>query len=130
MDYNSSNYTIYICKYHVVFCPKYRRKILTDGIDTRLKELINNLAKEENFNIIEMEVMPDYVYLLLNVYPDVAILDLVKHIKQYTASRLKKEFPKLQTKLPNIWTRSSFIATIGTVSLETVKKYIEDQKKC
>lgn len=130
MDYNSSNHTIYSCKYHVVFCPKYRRKILTDSIDTRLKELINNLAKEENFNIIEMEVMPDYVYLLLDVYPGVAALDLVKHIKQYTASRLKKEFPKLQTKLPNIWTRSSFIATVGTVSFEAIKKYIEDQKKC
>lgn len=130
MEYNSANHTIYSCKYHIVFCPKYRRKILTDDIDTRLKELINELAEDENFDIVEMEVMPDHVHLLLDVYPGIAILDLVKHIKQYTASRLKKEFPALQTRLPNIWTRSSFIASVGAVSLETVKKYIEDQKRC
>lgn len=130
MDYNSANHTIYSCKYHIVFCPKYKRKILTDGIDTRLKELINELAEDENFDVVEMEVMPDHVHLLLDVYPGIAILDLVKHIKQYTASRLKKDFPRLQTRLPNIWTRSSFIASVGAVSLETVKKYIEDQKRC
>ena len=77
-----------------------------------------------------MEVMPNCVHLLLDVYPGIAILELVKHIKQYTASRLKKEFPSLQTRLPNIWTRSSFIASVGTVSPEIVKRYIEGQKRC
>lgn len=128
MDYIRDDHYVYKCTYHIVFCPKYRRKILTDGIEKRLKELISEISIKKNFNILSMEVMPDHVHLLLSVHPELGILDLVKSIKKTTAVQLKKEFPSINKRLPNLWTRSAFIATTGSVSMETVKQYIENQK--
>ena len=86
------------------------------------------MQEEQNFYVLEMEVMPDHVHLLLDVDPTVGINILVSRIKGKTANVLGKEFPELRRKLPTIWTRSKFIATVGTVSLDVVKKYIENQK--
>ena len=69
MKYKSNNNIVYSCKYHVVFCPKYRRKVLNNGVDERLKELINNICQDLHVDLIEMEVMPDHVHLLLEVDP-------------------------------------------------------------
>lgn len=127
MEY--SNYAHYVssCKYHIIFCPKYRRKVLINGIDDRLKEIILNLQKHR-FHVIEMEVMPDHVHLLIEASPYESPVDIVKHIKKQSASILRKEFVELTTKLPNVWTRSAFISTVGSVSMETVKEYIANQK--
>ena len=124
-----SNYAHYVssCKYHIIFCPKYRRKVLVNGIDDRLKEIILNL-QNHRFHVIEMEVMPDHVHLLIEASPYESPVDIVKHIKKQSASILKKEFVELTTRLPNLWTRSAFISTVGSVSLETVKEYIANQK--
>ena len=73
MKYKSNNNIVYSCKYHVVFCPKYRRKVLNNGVDERLKELINNICQELHVDLIEMEVMPDHVHLLLEVDPQFGI---------------------------------------------------------
>lgn len=75
-----------------------------------------------------MEVMPDHVHLLLDTDPRIGIVKIVGQIKGYTAHTLRKEFPALKSRLPYLWTRSKFISTVGTVSLEVVKRYIEDQK--
>ena len=74
-----------------------------------------------------MEVMPDYVHLLLDIDPTIGV-NVVARIKGKTAHFLNREFPELTRKLPTLWTRSKFIATVGSVSLEVVKKYIEEQK--
>lgn len=129
MKYNRDNHYIYKCTYHVIFCPKYRRKVLVDGIDVRLKELLVSIASTKGFEILSMEVMPDHIHLLLSVHPEIGILDLVKSIKKTTAVKLRKEFPALKTRLPNLWTRSAFITTTGSINMDVVKKYIEDQKK-
>lgn len=128
MKYESNNTWTYPCKYHIIWCPKYRRKVLTNGIDTRLKELLNNWQKELDYQIIEQEIMPDHVHLLIQTTPDVFIVNLVKTLKGRTARILRKEFPQLKSRLPNLWTRSKFIATVGAVSLEVIKQYIENQK--
>lgn len=127
--YNSFNHTIYSCKYHVVFCPKFRRPVLTDGVDVRLKEILLKLAEEMDVKIIEMEVMPDHVHLLIELFPGIAPLDIIKSFKRKSSGILKKEFPFLKTRIPNLWTRSCFIATVGSVSLDTVKSYIVNQKR-
>jgi putative transposase len=126
--YQQDNSIIYSCQYHVVFCPKYRRKVLTGGIDPRLKELILEKQDDYGYKIIDMEVMPDHVHLLIDVDPRMGIVKIVGQIKGYTAHVLRKEFPALKSRLPTLWTRSKFISTAGTVSLEVVKRYIEDQK--
>ena len=127
--YKKGNTIIYSCQYHVIFCPKYRRKVLVDGIDKRLKELVKEKEKEWDYEVLEIEVMPDHVHLLLDVNPKIGIYDIVNHIKGYCAKSLREEFPKLKTKLPCLWTRTKFISTVGSVSLETVKQYIEGQKR-
>ena len=126
--YYSSAHLVYSCQYHVIFCPKYRRKILKDGIDTRMKELVLEIANDCDFKILDMEVMSDHVHLLIYCNPRYGILNCVKHIKQVTSHILKKEFPIIKSKIPTLWTRSSFISSVGSVSLETVKQYIENQK--
>ena len=126
--YHTSDHLVYSCKYHVIFCPKYRRKVLIDGIDERLKCIFVETAVRHGFKITDLEVMPDHVHLLVDCNPRYGIMQCVKDLKRESASLLKKEFPQLKSKLPNIWTRSCFIASVGSVSLETVKRYIENQK--
>lgn len=122
------NHCVSKCIYHVVFCPKYRRAVLTARLQSRFKALVKSRQKDWNFQIIEMEVMPDHVHLLLQCDPEIGINNLVAKIKGYTASVLRKENPKLVSRLPCLWTRGRFIASVGSNSLETVKAYIEGQK--
>ena len=127
MEYTKYAHYVSSCKYHIVFCPKYRRNILVNGIDARLKEIILSLQKDR-FHVIEMEVMPNHVHLLIEASPYESPVDIVKHIKQQSALILKREFKEINTKLPNLWTRSAFICSVGTVSMEIVKEYIANQK--
>jgi len=126
--YHSSHSIVYSCQYHVVFCPKYRRKVLVSGVDLRLKELIQDKQLEYGYTLIEMEVMPDHVHLLLDVNPQIGVVDVIGKIKGFTAHTLRKEFPWLKSRLPCLWTRSKFISTVGAVSLDVVKSYITNQK--
>lgn len=127
-EYHTSAYLKYLCRYHVIFCPKYRRKVLGNGVDIRLKEVFLDIAKDHNFDIINMEVMPDHVHLLIDCNPRYGIMQCVTDLKWGSAHVLNREFPDIRKKIPSIWTRSCFIATVGSVSLDVVKRYIESQK--
>ncbi len=126
--FKSNNNITYSCKYHVVWCPKYRRKVLIDGVDTRLKEILQEVATEKQAEIIEMEVMPDHVHLLVEVDPQFGISKLVKFMKGRSSRLLRQEFPKLKSRLPTLWTNSYFVSTVGGAPLSTIKQYIENQK--
>ena len=128
MDYKSNNNVVYSCKYHVVWCPKYRRKVLVGDVKTRLKELIETACSEKQVDIIQMEVMPDHVHLILEVDPQFGIHRAVKHIKGVSSFYLRNEFNNLTSKLPTLWTNSYFVSTVGGAPLEVIKKYVEDQK--
>ena len=119
---------VYSLQYHIVWCTKYRRKVLTGGAEDDCKALLRSLADEYHFQIPAMEVMPDHVHLLIDCNPRYGIMQCVKDLKRESASQIKKDFPHLTSRLPNIWTRSTFIATVGSVSLDVVKRYIENQK--
>ena len=127
-DYRTTATTVYCCRYHVIFCPKSRRKVLINGIDERFKAIVLSMQEEQNFKVMEMEVMPDHVHLLLDVEPTIGINVIVSRIKGKTAHILTREFPEIRRRIPTLWTRSKFIATVGSVSLETVKEYIKSQK--
>ena len=118
----------YSCKYHVVFCPKYRRPVLVDGVDDRLKELIKEICDQLNVEIIEMEIMPDHVHLLMEVDPQYGIHKAVKRIKGSSSKVLRQEFPWLKSRIPTLWTNSYFVSTVGGAPLSVIKQYIEDQK--
>ena len=128
MKYKSNHNVVYSCKYHVVWCPKYRRSVLINGVDTRLKELIIETCTLLKVELIEMEIMPDYVHLLLEVDPQFGIHKAVKRIKGYSSKVLRSEFPWLRSRLPTLWSNSYFVSTVGDVSLSAIKQYIENQK--
>lgn len=128
MSYKCNNNITYSCKYHVIWCSKYRRKVLVEEVGQRLKELIVGVASELRVDIIEMEIMPDHVHLLLEVDLQFGIHRAVKNIKGKTSRILRAEFISLRTRLPSLWTNSYFVATVGGAPLEVIKQYIESQK--
>ena len=128
IKYKSNNNIVYSCKYHVVWCPKYRRKVLVGKIEDRLKELIQETCIELQSELIELEIMPDHVHLLIEVDPQLGVHKVIKAIKGKTSRILRKEFKELTTKLPTLWTNSYFISTVGGVPLAIIKQYIQSQK--
>ena len=126
--YTSSSHCVYTVGYHIVCSPKYRRKVLVDGIDERLKELLKEKAQELEITIESMEVMPDHVHLFIRSKPTYAVHFVVNQLKGYSSVKLRKEFPKLKSRLPTLWTRSYFVESVGHISEDTMKKYIENQK--
>ncbi len=124
---SNNNNVVYSCKYHVVWCPKYRRKVLVDAVAEKLQILIDEIASELYFDVIELEIMPDHVHLLIEVDPQFGIHRAVKTIKARTSRILRQEFPWLKTKLPTLWTNSYLVSTVGSTSLP-IKEYIESQK--
>ena len=128
-EYQHKKGIVFKNQYHVIFCPKYRRKVLTDGVDVRLKEILLAEAGQLEVAIEAMEVMPDHVHLFLSFDPRLGIHKVVKALKGVSSRILREEFPWLKGRVPSLWTRSYFTSTVGSVSEEAVKQYIEDQKK-
>ncbi len=124
----SNQNIVYQCHYHVVFCPKYRRKVLTGAIAARLKVLAQEVVEKWGQEFVECEVMPDHVHLLVGCDPHFGIHRLIKFVKGATAHQLREEFPALKQRLPSLWTNSYYCGTTGGVTIETVKKYVENQK--
>ncbi|MHB8263144.1 MAG: IS200/IS605 family transposase [Acidimicrobiales bacterium] len=118
---------VFRCVYHVVWCPKYHRKVLVGKVEHRLKELVANVIEDKRGWLIEMETMPDHVHLLVEVDPQYGIHRLVKSVKGRTSHDLRMEFPNLRSRLPTLWTNSYFVATVGGASLSIVKAYVENQ---
>ena len=118
----------YCLQYHIVWATKYRKAVLCGSIETDLKDLLLKYAAEQDIKICAMEVMPDHVHLLIDCNPRYGITRCVANLKQKSSSELRHQFPDVIRGSASIWTRSSFIATVGSVSLETVKNYILSQK--
>lgn len=128
MRCKSNRNVVYSCKYHVVWCPKYRRPVLVNGVDGRLKDIIRETCAEIHAELIEMEVMPDHVHLLVEVDPQYGIHRAVRLIKGRSSRLLRDEYPWLKSRLPTLWTNSYFVSTVGGAPLKTVRQYIENQK--
>ncbi|MBR8833570.1 MAG: IS200/IS605 family transposase [Stigonema ocellatum SAG 48.90 = DSM 106950] len=128
VKYKSNENVVYDCKYHIVWCPKYRRSVLIKGVDVRLKEIIREVCNEFQATLIELEVMPDHVHLLVEVDPQFGVTKLIRYMKGRSSRFLRQEFPWLKSRLPTLWTNSYFVSTVGGAPLEVVKQYIENQK--
>ena len=129
MSYKLSKNIVYFNKYHVVWCPNYRRKVLIGNIRERLIEVIKEVSNSIDMDVIELEVMPDNVHVLLEVNPQFGIHKAVKRLKGISSRVLRKEFKELTTRLPTLWSNSYFLSTVGGVPLKAIKKYIESQKE-
>lgn len=128
--YTHKSGIVYKHQFHIIFCPKYRRKVLVDGVDTRLKEILYEEASDMNVEIKAMEVMPDHVHLFIEFDPRMNLHKVIKTLKGVSSHKLREEFPYLKSRIPSLWTRSYFSSTVGHVSEETVQQYIESQKRC
>ena len=127
-QYRSNRNIVFSCKYHVVWCPKYRRSVLIDGADAALKTIIERVCLLRNAQLIELEVMPDHVHLLVDVDPQYGIHRLIKEVKGVSSRELRSTFAFLKSRLPTLWTNSYFVSTVGGAPLAVIKQYIENQK--
>lgn len=125
--YQHNKSVVYLLNYHFVFCPKRRRKVLVGKVRERLIVLLIEKAKELEWGIIALEVMPDHVHLFMGVDPQVAPNQIMAALKGYTSRVLRQEFPHLLT-LPSLWTRSFFVSTAGSVSSRRIEDYIAKQQ--
>lgn len=138
-----NNNVTYRCHYHVVWCSKYRRKVITSldptlhnppiegdpgPVDERLKQIIRDVCDETGSELLELETMPDHVHLLVDCDPQYGINRLIRLIKGRTSRYLRREFPSLKRRIPTLWTNSYFVATVGGAPLTIVKQYIENQR--
>jgi len=126
--YKSNHHVYYSCKYHVVWCPKYRRKVLVEEVAMRLTQIMREVCQEHQAEVLSLEVMPDHVHVLVEVNPQFGIHRLVRLIKGRSSRLLRQEFPVLKRKLPTLWTNSYFVSTVGGAPLSVMKQYIENQK--
>ena len=128
MEYKHSRNQVFLINYHLVWCPKRRKKVLVNKIAKRLKEIFNQVAKEKDIDILTLEVMPECLHLFVSCQPQMTIHKLVKAFKGRSSNILRQEFPEL-LKLPSLWTNSYFVSTAGNISNKTIQKYIENQSK-
>lgn len=119
---------VFSLKYHVVWCPKYRRSVLVRPVDARLKALLRQKAAGLGLTIHVMEVMPDHVHLFVEGDPTICVAEIVNGLKGFTSHALREEFPFLKSRLPTLWSRSYYAGSVGSVSEAVVRKYIESQK--
>jgi putative transposase len=127
-NWKHGNNTNFNLGYHLICCAKYRRKVLKDNIEVRLKELLKYKAKEISVSIETMEIMPDHVHLFVKANPVISPHLIVKRLKGYTSRIMRQEFIELRKKLPTLWTNSYYCESCGHISEDTVKRYIEEQK--
>lgn len=127
MQYRSTRKSVFSVKYHVIWCPKYRRDVLRGPIQTRLKQIIDEVVDEFGGMAIEVETMPDHVHLLVELPPQVAVSKLVQILKGRSSRRLRQEFAHL-ARMKCLWSPSWFVSTLGGAPLEVVKRYVQNHK--
>ena len=130
-NYNTLNHCKFLVQYHIIWCPKFRYNVLTENIQNELKNILIDISDKYDYCIKEVEVMPDHVHIFLSVKPTVAPTDVVRTLKSISAITLLKQNPKLKVfygKCGSLWSKGYFVSTIGNVSEETVRQYIQEQK--
>ena len=127
VGYRSTNKTVYSAKYHLIWCPKYRRRVLVGMVEAQLREVIAEVVAGVGAQVIEVEVMADHVHLLVEVPPNVALSKLMQLLKGRSSRRLRMEFGHLR-RLPVLWSPSWFVSTVGGAPLEVVRRYVENQE--
>ena len=127
---NSLAHTKWLCKYHIVFTPKYRRKIIYAQYRESLIEIFKRLCKFKGVEIIEGHMMLDYVHLLLSIPPRIAVSDFMGYLKGKSALMMFDKHANLKYKFGNrhFWSEGYYVSTVG-LNEATIKKYIQEQDK-
>ena len=128
LTYQTTRSATYACEYHIIWCTKYTRSVLSFEIQERFKELVIESEEKHGFKVRALETMTDHIHLLISIPPTQAVGVMIGKLKAMTAKVLREEFPHLKSRLPNLWTRSYFVASTGGVTLQVLKQYVENQK--
>ena len=126
-QYAKNSGAVFSLKYHLVWCPKYRRPVLEGAIEKRLREVLEDVRAEHGWTIHALEVMPDHVHLFIESDPIYSVAEIVNRLKGASSRILRSEFPALRSRLPTLWSRSYYAGTVGAVSDAVVRRYIESQ---
>lgn len=129
--YKSATHCKYLCQYHLIWCPKFRYKVLQGDVEKSLKKIFEKIAEDYEYEIIAMEVMPNHVHMFVGAKPSVAPSDIVRTFKSISAIKLFEEYYSLKnfySRCGSLWSKGKFISTIEFVGADTIKKYIEEQK--
>jgi putative transposase len=124
MDYLHEQHTVHLIVYHIIWCPKRRRRILRGEMAQRLEQLVNEVAGKQNWQVLNLSIQPNHVHLFIRSNPYTLPTDIARLIQVRSSHVLREEFPFLM-KMPSLWTRSTFYSTAGNVNSETIQKYIE-----
>ncbi len=129
MDYRAGSHSRYDLKVHVVWITKYRKKILKGDISVRVRELIREICKSNDVVIVKGHISMDHIHLLLSYPPSVSVSKLVQYLKGKTSRRMLQDYTELRKVYwgQHLWARGYFAASVGTVTDEVVKEYIEKQ---
>ncbi len=128
LTYQTTPSATYACEYHIIWCTKYRRSVLSSEIQERFKELVIASEEKHGFKVRALETMTEHIHLLISIPPTEAVGVMIGKLKGMTAKVLREEFPHLKSRLPNLWTRSYFVASTGGITLQVLKQYVENQK--
>jgi Transposase and inactivated derivatives len=130
MDSNSLAHTKWKCQYHIVFIPKYRKKVLYGKVRDDVREVIRTLCKYKNVEIIEGAVCIDHVHLCLSIPPKISISEFMGYLKGKSALMIYDRHPELGNKWDrSFWARGYYVSTIGNVDEATIRKYIKEQEE-
>ena len=129
--YNTLNHCKFLLQYHIIWCPKFRFNVLKNGIDESLKSILFKISDRYGNEIKEIEVMPDHIHIFISTKPTVAPSDVVRTLKSISAIELFKQYPELKkfySRCGSLWSKGYFASSVGNVSEETVRRYIQEQK--
>lgn len=127
MEYQRDEHRVHLIVYHLIWCPKRRKPVLTGAVAQDCRTFINEKCTQKGWEILDLAIQPDHVHLFVRVWPTDSAANVVKECKGATSFRLRDKHPHLK-RLPSLWTRSYFASTAGNISAETIQRYIEAQK--
>lgn len=127
----STNHAKFSLGYHIIWCPKYRHQILRDAVEVELKQVLAETCAHYEWKLISLEIMPDHVHIFVQANPQIAPVEIAKTLKSISAVHLFNKFPKLKRRKfwgSGLWSRGVYYASVGHITEESVRKYIETQK--
>ena len=130
-QYHSASHCKYLIQYHIIWCPKFRFAVLKGDVESKLKEILQQICEKYHYQIKALEVMPDHIHIFVDCPQTVAPCDIARTLKSISAIQMFRAFPSLKrfyARCGVLWSSGYFISTVGHISESTVIRYIEEQK--
>lgn len=131
MDLDNNNHSVFLLNYHLVLCTKYRKKVINEEISEKLKNIFVDISSKYGITLVEWNHDKDHVHLLFRAKPNSDLSKMINAYKSASSRRIKNEFPDIRKYLwkEYFWNRSYCLLTTGGVTIDVIKKYIENQGK-